>query len=99
MISRMLEIKDIEKLATLARIDIPEEEKEGLVGEISSILSYVEQIQKISGTNADASQEKPPLKNVFREDTNPHLSNEFTADLLEEVPRKQDGYVKVKKIL
>lgn len=44
----MLEIKDIEKLAELARIEIPEEEKETLRKEVDSILGYIGEISSLT---------------------------------------------------
>ncbi len=93
----MLSTKDIEKLAELARIAIPEEEKASLTREVDAILGYVNEIQKVAGENVE--KEIPEHRNVFREDKNPHLPGEFTEGLLEEAPRQQDEYVKVKKIL
>jgi len=43
----MIEIRDIEKLAELARLEVPQEEKETLRKDINSILQYVGQIQDI----------------------------------------------------
>ncbi|OHA26370.1 MAG: hypothetical protein A3C06_01565 [Candidatus Taylorbacteria bacterium RIFCSPHIGHO2_02_FULL_46_13] len=93
----MLKLTDIENLAALARLDIPAEEKESLRKEIDSILGYVGEVQKLSGDVVK--KEAGDIKNVFREDMNPHLSGEFTEDLLAEAPRWQDNYIKVKKIL
>lgn len=93
----MLKKEDIEKLAQLARLDIPDAEKETLRKEVDSILGYVSEIQKISGE--EIKKEAGEIKNVMREDPNSHLSGEFSKDLLEEAPRRQDDYVKVKKIL
>ena len=44
-------------------------------------------------------KEAGEVRNVFREDKDPHLPGEFTEDLLAEAPRRQDNFVKVKKIL
>jgi len=93
----VLEIKDIEKLAELARIDIPQEEKETLRKEVDAILAYVGEIQKIAGESGESGI--PEHRNVFRDDSEHHLSGEFTKELLESAPRRQDDYVKVKKIL
>ena len=84
-------------LAALARLSLGEEEKKKLLVEVDSILRYVGEIQKVSG----GSVEKKPgeVRNVFREDKDPHLSGEFSEDLLSEAPRRQDDFVKVKKIL
>jgi len=96
-IDSMLDIKDIDKLAELARIEIPQEEKESLRQEIDAILGYVGEIQKVS---ADTPKEaKQSQVNVFREDSHPHLPGEFTKELLKSLPRREDDYVKVKKIL
>jgi aspartyl/glutamyl-tRNA(Asn/Gln) amidotransferase C subunit len=44
----MLEIKDIEKLAKLARIELTDEEKEKLLKEVDPILGYVAQLKEVS---------------------------------------------------
>ena len=93
----MLEIKDIDKLADLARLEIPAAEKETLRREVDSILGYVGEIQKLAGGKVE--KEAGVIRNVLRPDTNPHLSGEFTDALIAEAPQKQDGYIKVKKIL
>ncbi len=93
----MLGIEDIDRLAALARIEIPEAEKETLRKEVDSILAYVADIQKASGTVPP--HEDHAVRNVLRNDDAPHLRGEHTADLLSEAPRTQDGYIKVKKIL
>lgn len=93
----MLSPKDIDNLAELARLDIPADEKEILRKEVDSILGYVSEIQKISG--GDVTKGVGEVRNVFREDKDPHLPGEFTRELLDEAPRRQGDYVKVKKIL
>lgn len=96
----MIEKKDIEKLASLARITIPEAEIEKTRQDIEKILAYVSQINDandlmsetdlIHGINA---------KNVMRADSDPHETGKFTDMLLSNVPKVDNGYVKVKKIL
>lgn len=93
----MLEKKDIEKLADLARLEVPEDEKETLRMEVDAILGYVGEIQKLSV--GEPKKEAGEVRNVFREDKDPHLPGEFTTELLEEAPEKEDGYIRVKKIL
>lgn len=93
----MLEIKDIEKLAELARLEIPDDEKETLREEADSILGFVGEIQKL--TPPEPAKETRIIRNVFREDKEPHLSGEYTEALLAEVPETEDGYIRVKKIL
>jgi aspartyl-tRNA(Asn)/glutamyl-tRNA(Gln) amidotransferase subunit C len=90
--------KDIENIARLARIEVPEDEKESLVKDIDSILSFVGQISD-ANIEADPESRVGVVKNVMREDGEPHESKAFTADLLKETPTSEGNYLKVKKIL
>ena len=92
-----MDIKDIEKLAELSRIEMSQEEKEKILGEMDSILGFVDQIQK---ANVDITErEAGEVRNIMREDESPHESGKYTEDILREVPKTRDGYVEVKKIL
>ena len=96
----MINTQDIEKLAKLARISITEEEKSGLVKEIGSILAYVDEIKQVTKTSKeDRSEEIGAVYNVMREDSNPHQSGIYTEKILNEAPKREGDYVKVKKIL
>ncbi len=90
-------IKDVEKLALLARIDISPAEKEEFLNNLESILKYVGQIQEVSVETGD--REVGEVHNVMREDTNPRESGIYTEKMLEQAPATQDGYIKVKQIL
>jgi aspartyl-tRNA(Asn)/glutamyl-tRNA(Gln) amidotransferase subunit C len=92
----MITREEIEKLATLSRIQISDEEKESMSKDIESILEYVGQIKNIS-TSVD--RETPSLRNVMRDDVVTHESGEFTDDLLSLAPAREGNYLKVKKIL
>lgn len=93
----MVNAKDIEHLAELARIEVSEKEAEALAKNIEAILGYVQQVKDVSVGN-DALKDIG-LVNVFREDAAPHESGAYTDALLAGAPEKEDGYVKVKKIL
>ena len=95
--SRMLRPEEIDKLAKLARLEIPVEEKETLQKEVGEILEYVGQIQKLSPK--EPPKEAGIIHNVFRDDEEPHQTAEFTDAVLANAPDKEDGYIKVKKIL
>lgn len=92
-----MELKDIEKLAELSRIEMSQEEKEKILGEMDSILGFVDQIQKadVDITEREAGE----VRNIMREDGEPHESGKYTEDILREAPKTRDGYVEVKKIL
>jgi aspartyl-tRNA(Asn)/glutamyl-tRNA(Gln) amidotransferase subunit C len=97
-IARYMERKDIEHLAKLSRIEIGDTEADALAKDISSILTYVSDIESITG-NAEREKKVGPLFNVMREDENPHPAGQFTEDLLNRAPKRDGQYVKVKKII
>lgn len=94
----MISAKDIEKLASLARIKIEDGEKEQFVKEIDSILGYVNQIKDVD-VSLDQSARVGDVKNILRNDENPHKPGLHTERVLGEVPKREGDYVKVKKIL
>ena len=93
----MLEGKDIEKLASLARIAITPEERDAFLTEIEPILGYVAQIKEITAQVKD--KQLGLTKNVLREDIHPHESGLYTKDILLQAPDREGDYIKVKKIL
>ncbi len=95
----MLSKEDIKKLADLARIKVDEKDAEALAGQIGAILGYVGQIKDVSGGVMSDEVQFGTSVNAFREDTNENPGGTYTEALLREAPQKQDGYVKVKKIL
>jgi aspartyl-tRNA(Asn)/glutamyl-tRNA(Gln) amidotransferase subunit C len=92
-----MELKDIEKLAELARIEMSQEEKTKILGEMDSILGFIGQIQeaKVDITEREAGE----VRNIMREDGEPHETGKYTEDILREVPKVRNRYVEVKKIL
>ena len=94
----MIDVKDIEKLATLARVKIDDSEKQSLTKEIDSILAYVDQIKKAT-VDMDYTPQPGAVHNVFREDvahTTPAVDREA---LLAEAPQREGDFVAVKKII
>lgn len=94
----MIERKDIERLAELARIRITPEEAEELRKEIDPILEYVGQVSDIAGQRGGETAEGA-LRNVMRDDDSPREPEADTETLLEAAPARQGRHFKVKKIL
>lgn len=91
--------EEVLKLAKLARIDIPESEAEALSHEFEAILKYVGEIKSANPAHIEVDKEDFILKNVMREDEDPHESGAHTEALLSEAPKRKGDYVEVKKIL
>ena len=94
----MLTRQDIEKLATLSRLKLSEDEIARFQGEMSSILSYVDKLQAVTGSG-DSGPVMSVNRNVLREDSNPNEGGAYTRKLVDLAPRHEGDYVKVKKIL
>ena len=87
---------DVHALAQLARIEVSDAEVEKLGKELPAILAFVETIQ-----NADTSeaQRNPTLRNVMREDDEPHESGIYTEKLLSQAPATKNGRLVVKQVI
>ncbi len=94
----MIEVKDIEKLAQLARIKLEEDEKKSLTKEIDSILTYVDQIKKAT-VDMDYTPVAGAVHNVMREDIAISTSEEDQGRLLKEAPQREGDFIAVKKII
>ena len=95
----MITFHEIEKLASLSCLTLTEEEKIMFQKEIDSILTYVDQIKEISEEEEAKDRVQNEVRNVLREDTDPHLQGLYTDAILKNVPEREGDYIKVKKIL
>ncbi|MBI4118191.1 MAG: Asp-tRNA(Asn)/Glu-tRNA(Gln) amidotransferase subunit GatC [Parcubacteria group bacterium] len=93
-----MEKTEIQHLAELARVKITDTQLEALRGDLGAILNYVSKIKEVSGDTSGVS-DLGLVRNVMREDGEPHESGVYSEDLLAEVPQREGQYIKVKKIL
>jgi aspartyl-tRNA(Asn)/glutamyl-tRNA(Gln) amidotransferase subunit C len=90
-------IDDVNKLATLSRIDMSDAEKQEFLANMESILKYVDTIK---GATVDGVKpEVGEVRNVMREDTDPHESGIYTDKITAQFPARDGDYLKVKQIL
>ncbi len=95
----MLERKDIDNLANLARIALSEDEKDKLQKDMESILGYISELQQAPGLTEEHKPENYHLRNVMREDIEPFTSGMNTEIILSQAPKRKDNYFTTKKIL
>jgi len=91
--------EDIEHLASLARIRLTEIELEQFATELPAILEYISVIADIT---ADDDVKEPQVGvryNVLRPDEIKNQPEEFTADILGQMPHIDGRFLSVKKIL
>lgn len=92
-----IELTDVEHLAGLARLAISDSEKEALKNDLEGILSFVSQIKEVTGEAPVP--EAGELRNVMRDDADPHEASIFAENLLAAAPMREGDRVAVKKIL
>jgi aspartyl-tRNA(Asn)/glutamyl-tRNA(Gln) amidotransferase subunit C len=95
----MITVTDIEKLATLARVEVGDAEKAQLVKEIDSILAYVDTIKKASVDTSSPEGRLGAVRNIARPDIAIATSEEDRERILAEAPDRVGSFVAVKKIL
>ncbi len=94
----MITTAEIEKLATLARIKLSEEDKASLVKEFDSILGYIDQLKKVE-VSTDTEGRVGAIKNIMRPDESRQISTDDRERLLDEAPDREGDFIAVKKIL
>ena len=97
---------EVKKLAALARIRVEDDELEKFTKEFDAILAYVSQLEKL---DIQAVEGKPLLRNVMREDGEPHEGGKYTEALAAQFPArsafaeatadKEGVYLEVKQII
>ena len=93
--TKTMDIKDVENLAELAKIDLNEEEKKQILKDMDGILKYVKTIEKVK---VEETNSKFDVYNVWREDK--VEPQEFYKDsIIKQFPDSRDNFLKVKKIL
>lgn len=90
----MIGKEDIEKLAALARLKVSPEEADILAKDAEAILSYVSKLPESPEVHLVA-----PIRNIMREDGEPHESGIHTESLLAAAPKREGDHIEVKPIL
>ena len=92
-----LSIDEVEKVAKLARLEITEAEKEAFSEQLSSILTYMDQLKGLDTEGVEPTATVLEQTNVFREDeVRPSLPVE---QALANAPEQGDGFFSVPRIL
>ena len=90
--------EEVQKLASLSRIDIPEAEALTFASEFESILAYVSALESLTLETGDIEDARIP-RNIFREDGVPHEAGLYTEKIVADFPEKEGNLLKVKQIL
>ena len=85
-------------MARLARLDLTDEEVAAYQREISAILHYVEQLERVDIRGLKPTNQVTGLTNVTRDDVERDYGYK-TIELLKQVPAVLDGQIKVQRMI
>ena len=92
----MIEIKDVEHVARLARLNLTEEEKVKFSKQLGDILKYMEQLNEVDTTGVEPMNQPIDFSNVMREDVARYDCTR--EELMANAPEVEQDYFKVPKI-
>lgn len=92
----MIDIKQVEHVAKLARLELTDDEKEKYSKQLGDILKYVEQMNEVDTTGVPAMSHAFDIVNVMREDVVEY--EQTKEELMKNAPDAEDGFFKVPKI-
>lgn len=96
----MITKKEVEHVASLARLGLNEKEKEKLSRELSGILDYFEKLKEVDTKDIEPTAQVTGLTNIFRADDNPlQVDVEKIKKLIGQAPEREGNFVKTKPIL
>ena len=89
--------EEVKKVAHLARLELNENEINNHAEQLEKILDYIRQLEKIDTDDVPCTTRAIEVINVFRKDEKKDY--DFTEEILELGPSKEDKYFKVPKII
>lgn len=90
---------DVEHVAKLARLGLPDKEKSKLKKELSAILDFIDKLNEVKTDKVEPTAQVTGLENVVRKDKGQPRTEQESKKFLDLAPETKDGYVKVKAIL
>ena len=92
-----IDIKQIEQVACLSRINLTDVEKGALREQLTDILGYIEKLNELDTDGIQPMAYATAQKNIFREDK--QESSLPRQKILELSPSSSNGFFKVPKVL
>lgn len=90
--------EDVLRLAALSKLSLSESEVEQFTKEFQEILGYVELLQDVDVSDLEPTSQVNGLTNVMRKDET-HDYGVTAETLLQNLPRRKENLIKVKRVL
>ncbi len=96
----MIDKDQVKHIASLARLKVSDDEIGKLSKDLSAVLDYVKELNKVDVSDVSPTLNASSSENVFRDDDEQDEQNtELAKKLIDSAPESEDGYIKVKSIL
>lgn len=98
----MIDKKIIQHVAKLARIRLTEREEDRFKEELSLVLDYFSQLNKIDTDNIEPLYQATEIINSFRKDEyhkDFEMDENLSAKLIGQAPQKEERFIKVRSVL
>lgn len=92
----MIETKDVEHVAKLARLELDEDEKAKFARQLGDVLKYVEMMNEVDTTGVEPMSHSIDFSNVMREDV--EVYEQTREELMANAPDVEGDFFKVPKI-
>ena len=89
--------EEVRKIADLCRIGLTDAEVQKFQKELSVVLDYVSELNKVDTTGIEEISQVTGLENIVREDTAEY--SESRDAIIANFPENKDGFLKIKSIL
>lgn len=89
----------VKHVATLSRLEFGDDEIGKFTEQMGSIINMASQLQEVNTDGVDETVQVVDRDTVFREDKPEHWQGEDRDTLMENVPEKANGFIKVPVII
>ena len=93
----MIDIAQVRKVASLARLELSETEEQQFTSQLSSILEYVRELDELDTKDIPPTTRAIEVSNITRPDRIETFAERET--ILESAPEREEDFFKVPKIL
>ncbi|NCO80114.1 Asp-tRNA(Asn)/Glu-tRNA(Gln) amidotransferase subunit GatC [Candidatus Falkowbacteria bacterium] len=91
--------QEIQGIAKLARLDLTEAELEKYGGQLSAVLSYINQLKEVDVKGVEPTAQVTGLENVLREDEVKNWDEKEIEEALKDAPEREGRFIKVKRVI
>jgi len=92
-----IDSETVDKIAHLARLDLAEDEKQEMIGDMNKILDFMAKLNEVDTSGVEPLVYMSADVNVFRDDVVKQLITHEEA--LENAPKHDDKYILVAKVI